>query len=394
MKATSSSVTKLAIKVSGTLILVLSLVLLVGCFFTELPDNHSIQLPMDVYVDANAGSDLSGDGTATNQFRTLTKALSVFYDMAGATEYIPRSGAPVKLHVGAGIYNKPLGEAEEIILNNVILKGEGTLRDDVEIRAGIRVVGPCRIKHAYCYGGLTLSQKSDTIVPDTEAYIKDVHVDTIYISDFKSEISIVNSQLRTIEATDVYNSITVQGCQLIGNGGSPGISIKAEGPIIIENNTIEGIYIYGIIANMVNEGEMLIDNNTLTGCNWGGITAIAEGAQVRLRYNVISGCSHGPGISITSETHNILESNTVTNCRIGISVGGETSSTVMAIGDNSITGSQDYNILDTRLAHSGELVIQGIMWDNPQPSGRIDGPTPSIPGTNYHIKNKGNSIIF
>ena len=40
----------------------------------------------------------------------------------------------------------------------------------------------------------------------------------IYISDFRPEISIINSQLRAIEASDVYNSITVQGCQLVGNG--------------------------------------------------------------------------------------------------------------------------------------------------------------------------------
>jgi len=394
VKAKPTIVVKVDIRTGRALILTLGVALLVGCFFTDLPDNHSIQLPTHIYVDAEVGSDTSGDGTSATPFRTITKALRLFYDLAEADEDTPRAGSPLTLHVAEGIYNKPLGEAEGIILNNVVLKGEGALRDDVEIRVGIRVVGSCGIEHAYCYGGLTLSQKNDLTTPNAEAIIDDIHADTIYISEFRPEISIINSQLRAIDAGGVYNSITVQGCELVGIGNPIGISIRAEGSITIEGNTIEGVHLYGIIADMVNDGEMLIDSNILTGCNWGGISASAEGAQVRLRDNVISGCAHGPGISINSETDNILESNTVTDCRIGISVGGETSSTVTVIGDNSITGSQDYNILDTRLAHSGVLVIQGIMWDNPQPSGRIDGPTPSIPGTNYYIENEGNSIIF
>jgi len=138
VKAKPTIVVKVDIRTGGALILTLGVALLVGCFFTDLPDNHSIQLPTHIYVDAEVGSDTSGDGT-----------------------YTPRAGSPLTLHVAEGIYNKPLGEAEGIILNNVVLKGEGALRDDVEIRVGIRVVGSCGIEHAYCYGGLTLSQKND-----------------------------------------------------------------------------------------------------------------------------------------------------------------------------------------------------------------------------------------
>ena len=365
MKAKPTIVIKLAIRIGGALALALGVTLLVGCFFTDVPDTPSIQLPTDMYVDAEVGSDTSGDGTSGTLFRTITKALRLFYDLAKADENTPRVGAPLTLHVAEGIYNKNLGEEEGILLNNVILKGEGTLRDAVKITVSIGVVGACRIEHLYCYGGLTLSQKNDLTPPNAEATIDDVHAVTISISEFRPEVRILNSQLQAIDASGVYNSITVQGCQLVGNGGSMGISIRSEGSIIIEDNTIEGIYVYGIMADMVNEGEMLIDSNTLTGCNWGGITASAEGAQVRLRDNVISGCSHGPGISITSETDNILESNTITACRIGIKVGGETSTTVTGIGENTVTGNEEYNLFDGRLPYSGALVIRGITWDNP-----------------------------
>ena len=394
VKAKSSIVVKVAIRTGGALILTLGVALLVGCFFTDLPDNHSIQLPTHMYVDAEAGSDTSGDGTSATPFRTITKALRLFYDLAEADENTPRAGSPLTLHIAKGVYNKNLGEEDTIVLNNVILKGEGTLRDDVKIVVAIGVVGACKIENLYCYGGLTLSQKNDLTPPNAEAIIDDIHAVTISISEFRPEVRILNSQLQAIDASGVYNSITVQGCQLVGNGGSIGISIRSEGSILIKDNTIEGIYVYGIMADMVNEGEMLIDSNTLTGCNWGGITASAEGAQVRLRDNVISGCSHGPGISITSETDNILESNTITSCRIGIKVGGETSTTVTGIGENTVTGNEEYNLFDGRLPYSGALVIRGITWDNPQPPGRVDGPTPSMPGTNYHIENEGNSIIF
>ena len=394
MKAKPSAVIKLAIRIGGALILVLGVALLVGCFFINSPDSPSIQLPTNMYVDAEAGSDSSGDGTSTTPFRTITKALALFYNLAEADENTPRAGTPLTLHIAEGIYNKNLGEEDAILLNNVILKGEGTLRDAVKITGSIGVVGACKIEHLYCYGGLTLSQKNALTPPNAEAIIDDVHADMIYISEFRPEVRILNSQLRAIDASSVYNSITVQGCQLLGNGAVMGISIRSEGSITIKDNTIEGVYVYGIMADMVNEGEILIDSNTLTGCNWGGITARAEGAQVRLRDNVISGCSHGPGISITSETDNILENNTITACRIGIKVGGETSTTVTGIGENTVTGSQEYNVFDGRLAYSGTLVIRGITWDNPQPFGRIDGPTPRMPGTNYYIENEGNSIIF
>jgi len=394
VKATSSTVIRLAMRIGGTLILTLSLALLVGCFFTDIPDNPSIQLPTNMYVDAENGNDVSGDGTLINPFRTITKALTGFYDLAGATEDIPRAGIPLTVHVARGIYNKPLGEAEGIILNNVILKGEGALRDDVEIRVGIRVVGSCEIEHAYCYGGLTLSQKYDATPPNAEATIDDVHADTIYIYTFRPEISILNSQLQIIEARDVYGSVTVQACQLSANGGVSAISISSQEQITIADNVIAGDYVYGIMASTTAQEGIIVAGNTVAGCNWGGITVGADGTEAILRRNVISGCKQGPGISISSGTDNTLESNTVTSCRIGISVWGETSNTVAVIGDNTIIGSSDYNLLDARLAHSGPLVIRGIMWDNPQPSGRIDGPTLSIPGSNYHIENEGNSLIF
>lgn len=394
VKAKSSTVIRLAMRIGGTLILTLSLALLAGCFFTDIPDNPSIQLPMNMYVDAESGNDVSGDGTLTNPFRTITKALTGFYDLAGATEDISRAGIPLTLHVARGIYNKNLGEEDPILLNNVILKGEGTLRDAVKITVSISVVGACKIEHLYCYDGLRLSQKNDWTPPNAEAIIDDVHADMVYVDYFKPGVTIIDSELRAIQVMYASGSVTVQACRLSANGGVSAISISSQEQVTIADNVIVGDYIYGITAYTTAQEGIIVADNTVAGCNWGGITVGADGTEAILRRNVISGCNRGPGISISSETDNTLESNTVTGCRIGLSIVGETSNTVTVIGDNTITGSSDYNLLDARLAHSGPLVIRGIMWDNPQPSGRIDGPTLSIPGSNYHIENEGNSLIF
>ena|GEM_PF-5538646 len=363
VKAKPSTVIRLAIRIGGALVLALGVALLVGCFFTDIPDNPSIQLPTHMYVDAENGSDTSGDGTSAIPFRTITKALNLFYDLAGADENTPRAGSPLILHVAEGIYNKNLEEEDIIVLNNVILKGEGTLRDDVKIVVAIGVVGACRIEHLHCYASIHLVQKDPyRTPPGAKAIIEDIDAGEISIMEFGPEVEIINSRPGGIRAS-LLNSITVRDCQVIDGEG---ISIAAKGKILIENNSINR-------------------------CFW-GVMAYSEEQEVTLRGNVISECS--PGIGIEAKTSCILDSNIVTGCYNGIEVGGETSATITVIGENIVTGSQRYNISDRRALYSGLLLIQGITWDDPQPSGRVDGPTPWMPGTNYYIENEGNSIIF
>ena len=362
VKAKSSTVIRLAIRIGGALVLALGVALLVGCFFTDIPDNPSIQLPTHMYVDAENGSDTSGDGTSAIPFRTITKALNLFYDLAGVDEdtHFPRAGSPLTLHVAEGVYNKNLGEEDTIVLNNVILKGEGTLRDDVKVLAAIGVVAACRIEHVHCYKTIHLVQKDPyQTPPGAKAIIEDVDGGTIGITimEFGPEVEIINSRLGGIRAS-LLNSITVRDCQVIDGRG---ISIAAKGKILIENNTINR-------------------------CFW-GVMAYSEEQEVTLRGNVISECS--PGISIGAKMSCILDSNIVTGCYNGIGA-----CEVIVIGENTITGSRNYNIIDRREPYSGLLLIQGITWDDPQPSGRVDGPTPWMPGTNYYIENEGNSIVL
>jgi len=364
----SSLVTTFLIRIGGALILALSLGLLVGCFFTNLPDNHSIQLPTHMYVDAENGNDTSGDGTSASPFRTMTKALKFFYGLAEIDEdtNFPRAGSPLTLHIAEGVYNKNLGEEDTIVLNNVILKGEGTLRDDVKIVVAIGVVAACRIEHLHCYKTIHLVQKDPYRTPSgAKAIIEDVDGGTIdiTITEFGPEVEIINSRLGGIRTDSPVNSIIVRDCQVIDGGG---ISIGATGKILIENNIINR-------------------------CSY-GVIAYSEEQEVTLRSNMISECS--PGIGIEAKMGCILDSNIVTGCYNGIAVGGEPSGTITVIGENIVTGSQGYNIIDRREPYSGLLLIQGITWDNPQPSGRVDGPTPWMPGTNYYIENAGNSLVF
>ena len=390
VKAKSSTVIRLAIRIGGALILALSLALLVGCFFTELPDNHSIQLPTNMYVDAEAGSDTSGDGTSANPFRTITKALRLFYDLAEADENTPRAGSPLTLHVAEGIYNKNLGEEDGILLNNVILKGEGTLRDAVKIVVAIGVVAACRIEYVHCYKTIHLVQKDPNLTPPgAKAIIEDVDAGTIdiTITEFGPEIEITNSRLGGIHAYSPVNSITVRDCQVTLGG----IHAYALNSITVRDCQVTAKEREGISIGTA-QGKILIENNIINRCAH-GVIAHSEEQEVTLRGNVISECSFF-GIGIVAEANNILDSNIVTGCYNGIVVGGETSGTITVIGENTITGNQNYNIIDGREMYSGLLLIQGITWDDPQPSGRIDGPTPKMPGTNYYIENEGNSIIF
>jgi len=386
----SSSATTFPIRIGGVLALALGVAALVGCFFTDLPDNPSLQLPTHMYVDAENGSDASGDGTSASPFRTMTKALKFFYGLAKVDEdtHFPRAGSPLTLHVAEGVYNKNLGEEDGIRLNNVILKGEGTLRDDVKIVVGISVAAACRIEHVHCYTGINMVQKDpNQTPPGAKAIIEDIDADTgISITEFGPEVEIINSRLRGIHAYSPVNSITVWDCQVTLGG----IYAYALNSITVRDCQVTAKEREGISIGTA-QGKILIENNIINRCAH-GVIAHSEEQEVTLRGNVISECSSG--ISIGSGANNILDSNIVTGCYDGIVVGGETSATVTVIGENTITGSQNYNIIDGRAPYSGLLLIRGITWDDPQPSGRVDGPTPSMPGTNYYIENEGNSLVF
>jgi len=343
-----------------------------------------------MYVDAENGRDTSGDGTSASPFRTMTKALKFFYDLAEVDEdtHFPRAGSPLTLHIDKGVYNKNLGEEDTIVLNNVILKGEGTLRDDVKIVVAIGVVAACRMEHLHCYKTIHLVQKDPNLTPPgAKAIITDINGGTIdiTITEFGPEIEITNSRLGGIRTGSPVNSITVRDCQ-VTLGGIHAYSLNS---ITVRDCQVTAKEREGIAITA--QGKILIENNTINRCFW-GVIAYSEEQEVTLRGNVISECSSG--ISIGAEANNILDSNIVTGCYDGIVVGGETSGTVTVIGENIITGSQNYNIIDGRAPYSGLLLIQGITWDDPQPSGRVDGPTPKMPGTNYYIENEGNSIIF
>jgi PKD repeat protein len=302
-------------------------------------------LPEDLYVNANNGSDTTGDGTQGSPYKTITKAL----DMVDA------SNTDHTIHVAAGIYNTELGEKFPLELNGMVngiaLVGEGASRDDVKIAGGIEVRWGATLSSVSIYSHITLMGESllFNCVIDSYSY-------SLAIS---------------------FSSSTLQAC-VIKRGKT---LIFSGGGVIVDNEFYEPLDCGGAVR---------IERNTFysTGVTWhANVGAIRENVFV-------SGYIDVRGGSVVIE-NNLIESDSFTNCIAvtGIAVADLGGGLLGSVGGNVFIGSPGRNILqDNRDPYSGSLHAKGNTWTDPQPSGTVSGPVDSSP--NYSITNEGNSIIF
>ena len=311
-------------------------------------------IPQDLYVDANNGSDVTGDGTQNNPYRTITKAISV----------AETDGQPHVIHLAPGIYNATLGEEFPISCSNITLVGETLSFDDVKIAGELYLYGTCTITNVSIYSNLHLypEQPNDTISLEN-AYINATGV------NLPCGVR-VEGQGRVMVMSSLF-----ENANLLMSGGS----------LTVENCTFSSGDIEAFF------GDVSVQNTTLLD-SWVLIRREAFGA---IRDNVFQ---NGSRLSTLEEGHALAENNRFEGgATYNISVehssvldlgGGPLGSS----GQNTITGALTVNLLDLRPPYSGTLYAKNNTWDDPQPYGTVAGPIEASP--NYSIKNEGNNIIF
>jgi len=293
-------------------------------------------VPEDLYVDANSGSDASGDGTQGNLYKTITKAVETA-DAGGAAAYT--------IHVAAGIYNTALGEEFPLSLQDISLIGEGGTRNDVKIAGEIHCHDKARMEHVSCYSLIRLSQNAQDVILD--------------------DCAISGSGDYGIMVSGLNVTATIRHCLVEDRGHGFWISYDSTSVKIedCEITTTNGIY-------LVYDCYALIKNCTFSGCSVG--IRVREASKARIQNNGFLSCRRGVELSHTG----IADLG-------GGSLGSEGGNYFSVIA---------YAFYDGRSAYAGSSYAKVNTWDNPQPSGTVEGPVDNP--LNYYIENEGNSIIF
>jgi len=387
-------------------------------------------VPENLYVDANNGSDTYGDGTQGNPYKTITKALTV----------ARRSGSGCILHVAAGIYSTGLGEKFPLNISGISLVGEGDTKEDVKIIGAITgSFGNVSITnvHLYPYQRITLrggtpddrhipiskrvileniaitpsGKGSDTYIRVDE--VQELRIANCFLSDYSCEIRYVRTSVvvvgNTLRDVKIEHStgVTITDNNLrrlvLRNYYSPaavirenviydGIEVDGSAIASIERNIIRQSGT-GILVRTASSGTNIIADNVIEDCIRGIIVGYVASADIA--HNSLKRC--GESINITNSGEATIQGNHILESDVSIHVdatavadlgGGALDST----GGNVITRSREYDIKDTRVFYSGPLYAKNNIWDDPQPSGTVNGPVESPP--NYFIENEGNSIIF
>jgi len=354
-------------------------VVLTGC---TLLDSPPIPLsPKDLYVDANNGSDITGDGTQANRYKTITKAIGVANAGGGTTHTI---------HVAAGTYNATLGEGLSLELISINLLGEGAKRDDVRIIGRIYAYDNVIIKNIHCYRKIYLTTRHPT------DYMLAENISITPESDpGNSEIGGEGRAQMTESFVD-FN----------------GLRVGTNGEAVIRNNEIEGTL---TVAGGVNSNA-LIENNHFAGGSI-SLDGCAETMTIIIRDNTFTG--GGTAITAGLAAHAMIDSNSIQGCSTAIEMGGWTETCIQnnniednvkgivinqtatvdlgggslgSAGENIITGNGNYNVEDYRASYTGTLYAKNNTWNDPQPARTMEGSADNAP--NYFIENEGNSIIF
>jgi len=317
-------------------------------------------VPEDLYVDANSGSDTAGDGTQSNPYRTITKAVGVA--SAGGI-------ATCTIHVAAGIYNAVLGEETPIeLVDGVNLVGAGTTCEDVKVALNLQCGTDCLVARIHCYAGIEVRASSKRVV-----------LEDIIVTGTGSGMGVrihaeVEARITNASVSDFLDGV------FIGGAGAS---------VTIERSTIESV-----IGIAVRWGATAsVRENTIRHCSSG--VYVLDNAVATMENNSI--LNNATGVLVLEEAKVALSENVISANVIGAQVGNTAivdlgGGGLGSAGGNTIIGSSNCNINDERSAYSGPLFARNNTWDDPQPSEIVNGPIDSPP--NCFIENEGNSIIF
>ena len=96
--------------------------LVIGVLLLSTPlTSHAAE---EIYVDVNHGSDQDGDGSQSNPYKTITKAVGI---ADGSTTHF-------KIYIASGVYSSSSGEDFPLTLDNIDLLGNPD--DPSQVRIG------------------------------------------------------------------------------------------------------------------------------------------------------------------------------------------------------------------------------------------------------------------
>lgn len=365
--------------------------------------------PKDLWVDANDGSDTTGDGSAGNPYKTITKALQE----AESQNWL------ATIYIAPGIYNAFLGEVFPMQVRDANLIGQGATPDDVQIIGWIEAYGDLAFSNFSSGPEITIHSG-----PEDSVTLQDLKVEwnvdvsgsysspagTVLIQNVSADkIIVTNGADILIEDSDC-NRLDVRGENATVRRCSAGAiwELGITDDAVIEDCTIGSVYgikggqvvvtactITGVVD--VRQGTVTITGNTFVG---GSITVghtVGETVFALISDNEISNAT--TGITVLGSASVKLNGNDVTLCgSYGVRISSDSPDIDLGGGSFASAGGNiirdnGYNIRDERPAHTGyPIYAKGNTWDDPQPTGTVAGPTDNSP--NHVIDNTGNSIIF
>ncbi len=313
--------------------------LLVGCRESAptLPDMPTVstsisasRISLEIYVDAVNGNDATGNGSVANPFRTIGQGLQT-----GSSGMI--------VIVKPGVYSAASGETF-----------------------------PLRLKD-----GLTLQGTAAEMVTVDGA-------GTAVVLEDAPQARIERLTVRGGQQTGIFLRFasTVSFCALQSNfRGIVCESSAAVEDCLVENNTDTGIRIIGSAAPLVRRNTVRFNGGEGVEC--------LNSASPAIRDNEIRE-NQKHGVVCTDDSAPLLQGNTIT--RNVLPEVYLLFSARPTLSGNTIRDNVRYSIDDARSPGQGEISALGNIWNDPQPSGTVDGPADFRP--NYFIKEAGNSIRF
>ncbi len=301
------------------------------------PDLASISLErtvsrvsVEIHVDAAAGNDSTGNGSAANPYRTIGRGLQA-------------GGSGMIVIVRPGTYDAALGESFPL-----------------ELKAGLTLRGAAAETVTVDGAGAA------TVIEDAPA----ARIERLTVRGG------LQAGIRLRAASTVSSCILRQNFRGIVCDSSASIEDN-----LIESHADTGLHISGSAAPTVRR-------NVIRANGGEGVECLNSSAPVLRGNEIRENQKHG--VVCGDEAQPLLEENTVTrNVLPEIYILFAARPT---LAGNTIRDNVRYGLDDARYPGQGEISALGNTWNDPQPEGTVFGPADFRP--NYYIKEAGNSVRF
>jgi|GEM_PF-2718480 len=314
-------------------------------------------IPTDLYVDASVVGD--GIGSEQTPYRTITAAV----DRAGG------DSAEQTIHVRGGTYDYASGEDSSIPLEDLTLQGEGD-PGDVGVDVSLICRSNCTIKDLSCNSEIEVASRAEDVV-----------LDNLNLAPSSEYFGV------TIRGDNVQlKQATIEGRQV-------GIFVSQNASEVkVQSNSVEVTETGSVGIQVAYNASATVSGNELKNCPLG--LEVTGQVNVEALDNDFSGCD--TGVRAEGNASLNLENNRIKNGDIGVlvtdSATADLGGGILESNGGNIFDNGSYNLKDLRDRAVGVIYATGNTWNDPQPSGTVQGPADDPP--NYYIEEMDNEIVF